>query len=412
MKKSAQLTIRASEIKSEINKLDPGEETLEKRRELLSQLDTIEQEFRGAVATEEEAEAGTPDANGLTAEEREFRTLETKAELRQAFRAVMSGSPLTGAEAELQEHRGLSGASIPWDLIAPRPAPRTEDRAVSPAPSDSHLQQHPILGRVFARSATMTLGVAMPMVATGEQNFPVITTTDTAVILAKDAAEGEEEDATITAHAISPHRLQRSYLYRREDQAVLAGLEEALRADLSMAVSDLLDAQVLAGIGTGANFAGFLSTAARGGIANRGDTPARVTFALAAAEAARGIDGKYAGGLSECAVVVGDDTARDLSSKFQNNDSEAALAYMSRTTMKTMASSNIPDVDATFQEGILARVGAAGMNSVCPIWDSMFVIRDEITKRKEGQLGLTVGMLAGFDILRSDAYTRLKFKVA
>ena len=40
--------------------------------------------------------------------------------------------------------------------------------------------------------------------------------------------------------------------------------------------------------------------------------------------------------------MIGDDTARDLASKFQNNDSEAALAYMSRTSMKTMASANIP----------------------------------------------------------------------
>ena len=47
----------------------------------------------------------------------------------------MNGDPLTGAEKELQEHRGLSGHAIPWDLIGPRTAPRTEDRAdaVSPA---------------------------------------------------------------------------------------------------------------------------------------------------------------------------------------------------------------------------------------------------------------------------------------
>ena len=412
MKKSVQLAIRASEIRSEINGLEPGEETIEKRRELLSQLNTVEAEYRTELATEAEAEASTPDANGLTAEERVFRTLETKAELRVAFRAVMNGSPLTGAEAELQEHRGLSGASLPWDLIAPRAAPRTEDRAVSPAPGDSHLQQHPILGRVFARSATMTLGVGMPMVATGEQNFPVITTTDSAEILAKDGAESTEADAAITAHVISPHRLQRSYLYRREDQAVLAGMEEALRADLSMAISDLLDAQVLAGAGTGANFAGFLATAANGGIANRSDSPARLSFALAAGEMARGIDGKYAGGLSECAVVVGDDSARDMASKFQNNDSESALAYANAITQRTMASSNIPAVAGMFQEGILARLGASGSNAICPIWDGLFLIRDEITQRGKGQIGLTLGMLAGFDILRASGYARLKFKVA
>ena len=43
----------------------------------------------------------------------------------------------------------------------------------------------------------------------------------------------------------------------------------------------------------------------------------------------------------------------------------------------------------------------------------MFAIRDEITQSvEEDQIGLTVGMLAGFDILRSGAYSRLKFKVA
>ena len=407
--------MRASEVRSEINGLDPGDATLEKRRELLASLNTIEGEYRAALTTEAETEAGAPDVHGLTAEEREFRALESRAELRQAFRAVMNGDPLAGAEKELQEHRGLSGHHIPWDLIGARPAARTEDRAdaVSAAPTDSHLQQHAILGRVFARSATAALGVSMPMVATGQQNFPVVTTTDKAVILAKDAAEGDAADAGITAHTISPRRLQRSYLFRREDQAVLAGLEEALRADLSMAVSDLLDAQVLAGDGTtGAQFAGFLSTSANGGLADRSDSPARLTFALAAGETARGIDGKFAGGLSECSVVVGDDTARDAASKFQNQDSDSALAYMNRTMMKAMASANIPAVAAMFQEGVLARMGAAGANAICPTWDSLFMVRDEITGRKSGQIALTIGMLAGFDILRPAGFERLKFKVA
>ena len=415
MKKSTKLTLRASEIRSEINKLDPGEATLEKRRELLASLDTVETEYRAELTAEAEADATAPDAAGLTPEEREFRQLESRAELRHAFNAVMKGAPLAGAEKEMQEHRGLSGHNLPWDMIAPRHLPRTEDRvdAVSAAPANSHLEQHGILGRVFARSATMALGVAMPSVGTGEQNYPVVTTTDTAKILAKDAAEGDTADAGITAHVISPVRLQRSYLFRREDQAVLSGLEEALRADLSGAISDLLDAQVLAGDGTtGAQFGGFLATATNGGLTDRSDTPARVTFALAAGEAARGIDGKYAGGLGECAVVIGDDTARDLASKFQTNDSESALAYMMRTTGRSMASANVPAVAATFQEGILARTGAAGANATCPVWDGMFMVRDEISGRKSGQISLTVGMLAGFDILRAAGFERLKFKVS
>ena len=120
MKKSLELTIRASEIKSEINGLEPGDATLEKRRELLASLNTVESEFRAAVTEEDKAAEGAPDAQGLTAEEREFRQLETKAELRQAFRSVMNGDALTGAEKELQEHRGLTGHN--YSLGHDRPA--------------------------------------------------------------------------------------------------------------------------------------------------------------------------------------------------------------------------------------------------------------------------------------------------
>lgn len=417
MKKSVKLALRASEIRSEINKLDPGESTIEKRRELLGQLDTVETEYRAALTEEAEAEAAAPDANGMTAEEREFRQLESRAEMRNALHAVMVGKPLSGAEKELQEHRGLAGHDIPWDMIAPR---RTEERteehradAVSAAPSNANITQDSIIGRVFARSATATLGVQMPSVAVGAKDYPVITTSDTAAILAKDAAEGDTADAGITAHVLEPTRLQRSYLFRREDQAVLAGLENALRSDLSMAVSDLLDQQVLAGDGTtGAQFDGFLATAANGGLADRADTPTRLSFVLAAAEAARGIDGKYAGNLGECSIVVGDDTARDLASKFTADGDQSALAYMGATTRATMASANIPAPASDFQEGILARLGAAGMNAVCPVWSGMFAIRDEISGKKSGQISITVGMLAAFDILRSGGFERLKFKVA
>ena len=51
MKKSVQLSIRASEIRSEINGLEPGDATLEKRRELLASLNTIENEYRAALTT-------------------------------------------------------------------------------------------------------------------------------------------------------------------------------------------------------------------------------------------------------------------------------------------------------------------------------------------------------------------------
>ena len=72
MKKSVELAIRASETRSEINGLEPGDATLEKRRELLASLNTVESEYRAALTSEGEADADAPDANGLTGEEREI----------------------------------------------------------------------------------------------------------------------------------------------------------------------------------------------------------------------------------------------------------------------------------------------------------------------------------------------------
>ena len=56
MKKSVELSVRASEIKSEINGLEPGDASLEKRRELHGNLNTVEAEWRTAVTEEAEAD--------------------------------------------------------------------------------------------------------------------------------------------------------------------------------------------------------------------------------------------------------------------------------------------------------------------------------------------------------------------
>ena len=413
MKKSVQLAMRASEIRSEINRLDPGDSTLEKRRELLASLDTVEVEYRGALTTEAEEETERRDAGGLTSEEREMLVVEDRAELRQALHAVVTDRAMSGAEHELQAAAGLAGNMIPWSMVAPR---REEHRvdAVTAAPSDSHLIQHSILGRVFARSATMTLGCAMPMVPVGDQNYPVITAGSAGAVLAKDASVGDASAATITANTLSPKRFQVEYLFRREDAARLMGLEEALRRDLSDALTDRLDAQVLAGAGTGANIGGFLAVAANGGLPAVA-APAVATYALAVGELAAGVEGKYASSESEVCAVLGDETYRALATKFETGSGESATMAFKRLSKKTMASANIPDANGQdIQDGILARVGAAGMNAVAPVWSGLALIKDEVSEtiRKQGQISVTAIMMADFLILRAGGFQRARFKLA
>ena len=414
MKKSVKLALRASEVRSEINKLDPGESTLEKRRELLAQLDTVETEYRAALTAEAAEDTEQRDAGGLTAEERERRAIESRAEFRNALHAVVNDRSITGAEAELQQACGLGGHQVPWEMIAPRREAEHRADAVSAAPSNSHLIQHGILARVFARSATMTLGVAMPMVPVGDQNYPVITAGSDGAVLAKDASVGDAGAATVTANTLTPKRFQVEYIFRREDAARLMGLEEALRRDLSDALSDRLDAQVLAGDGAAPNIGGFLAVAANGGLPAVA-APVIVTYALAVGQLAEGVEGKYAGSESEVCAVLGDETYRKLATEFETGSGESATMAYRRLSKKTMASANIPDAtNANIQDGVLARVGAMGMNAVCPVWSGVALVKDEVSSalRKAGQISVTAIMMADFKILRAGGFQRVRYKIA
>ena len=418
MKTSAKLTIRASEVRSEINKLEPGDKTIEKRRELMASLDTIESEFRTAVEAEGKEE-GTEHrgGDGLTVEERERRGLESKAELRAVVSGLLQGREPSGAEAEYQKAMGFSGSTLPWEMVAPRMrTERTEHRvdAVTPAPGTSNVNQRDPLGRVFARSATMALGVPMPSVPTGDVNHPVLSAGSSASILAKDASVGDASAGTITAITLSPKRIQAEYIIRREDRARLLGLEELLRADLSSQCSDLLDKQVLVGAGTGANIGGFLATAANGGLPALTAPSAVVDYAAALVELNRAVDGEYAGGTGELAFVIGDNSYRKLGALVNAGSGETATSTYMRMAQRMMASANItaPDSDKV-QQGIVAKLGAMGANSVCPVWSGIQLLVDEVSSdlRKAGQISLTYIMLVDFKILRKDGFARVAFKL-
>lgn len=419
MQKSVKLALRASEVRSEINKLDPGEKSLAKRTELLASLDTIEVEYRKELTAEAEHESTEHrGGDGLTAEEREKRGLETKAELRNVVQGLADGKEPSGAEAEFQRAMGFAGTELPWEMVAPRMrTDATEHRvdAATPAPGTSNVNQRDPLGRVFARSATRILGVPMPAVPVGDVNHPVLTAGGTASILAKDADIGDAAAGTIAAVTLSNKRLQAEYIIRREDRARLMGIEELMREDLSAQVSDLLDKQVLAGTGAGANIGGFLAVPANGGLPVLAATGSEVDYAAALLELNRGVDGKYAGSTGELAFVVGDSTYRKLGGLVNAGSGETATSTYMRMSRAFMASANITAPSNTHvQQGIAAKLGAMGANSLCPIWAGLTLLVDEISQdlRKKGWISLTYIMHADFKILRKDGFSRVTYQVA
>ena len=102
----------------------------------------------------------------------------------------------------------------------------------------------------------------MPTVGVGEHVFPVLTKNAEVGTPAENAAQAETT-GSFSADALSPSRLQASFFYSREDRARFAGMDEALRMNLSDALADALDKQILtgtAGLLTGTNLANHAVT--------------------------------------------------------------------------------------------------------------------------------------------------------
>ena len=150
------------------------------------------------------------------------------------------------------------------------------------------------------------------------------------------------------------------------------------------------------------------------GLADYADPAAEVDFATAAEQAARGVDGKYAGGENELAWVIGTATYQKLAALIQSNDSTSATERLRRLLRDFMASANIPAAASNIQQGIIAKLGSmdSAINAVCPIWEGMKLIRDEVTNAAKGQIQVTAVALHNFRILRADGFVRTKVKLA
>ena len=424
MKTSQKLTLRVSEIRQRLNEIGGladdalTDEIRSERDGLVTEYGETEAKLRAAIiAEDDEAKRAETRGGGAgeDAETAELRSLQGRISLGRFLQCFADGEQLSGAERELTEHRGLtvSGHVVPWDAFLPPPGPPAELRAdvVTPAPASGNpTNPTEIIGRVFARTAARRLGVMMPSVPIGQASYPVLTTGQTAEFVDPDAAK-EAAAGSFTPNVLTGVRLQARVQFRIEDMMTTPGLETAHRADLTMSLGDQLDKQIVSP--GNARVRGFLATRAQGGIpdyANPGDV---ITFAAAAEQAARGVDGIYAGGEDELSWVIGVASYAKLAGLIQDNDSTSATERLRRILRDFMASAHIPAAAANIQSGILAKLGAAdgGMNAVAPIWEGVKLIRDEVTNAASGLIQVTAVALHNFKVLRPAAFVRTKFKL-
>ena len=416
MLKSQKIELRRSEIRQRLNEISglEGEaftdaikaESAELEREF-SGLDT---QYRAALIAEGgDGETTTETTETESREAAELRTLTDGVMLGSYLSTALGGGSLEGRERELNSHIGLDDSVIPFAAIAPRVEQRAEHRAdaITPAPATTGVASQSIIERVFASTAAAFLNVDLPTVGVGVANFPVLTSGAAGSTVDKDAAV-DAQAATFTPNTLNPTRLQASYLFRREDRAILAGMEDALRADLSGALGEALDKVIIAGQAANPTIPGFLGT----GLAAPNPLPAVVAdFAAYVSSTAGQIDGRYANSAGDVRLLVGPNTISHMHSLFQAGSGESAASYLARLFGGLRVSAHVPaKTNANVQGAVVAR--GSQRAAVAPVWEGVALIRDEVTKAAKGQLKLTVVMLYSFAIVRAAQFARVAFKLA
>ena len=338
-----------------------------------------------------------------SAEGREFRALVNKANVGEIFDAALSKRSVDGASAELQQHYGLNQNQVPLALMV-RSWPdndELETRAVTPAPGDVGATQASILPWVFPDSAAAFLAVDMPIVGVGEQVFPVLTS-ELSVGTPAENAEQNETTGAFSADVLSPGRLQASFFYSRESAAKFAGMDAALRENLSMGLSDGLDNQIITGsegLLTGTKLANHDAAAVT-------DYAAYVNMAFGARGRAVCFGGRRA-----IRVLMGASVYAHAGATYRNASVDrTALDRLMDITGGVQVSDHVPAAVGNKQNAVI-RLGMR-RDMVAPVWEGVTIIPDEVTKAKAGQIVITAVMLHAVKILRTDGFYKQQIQTA
>ena len=391
MTKRLKIEKRRSEIRSrlnEIRELEAGQVTDAIKVEttgLEKELRDSEVELRSAITAEEADERLRSPGDGEGAE---HRALVQRCSLAEVFAATLEHRQTDGATRELQEHLRLGFNQVPLDLLA------AEHRAATPAPANVGTDQQAIIPGVFPSSAAAFLGIDMPRVGVGEAVYPVLTKNAEVKVPAENAAAAET-DGTFSADVLSPSRLQAAFSYSREDRARFMGMDGALRENLSMALADGLDEQILSGTN------GLLT----GTILDNNNVSAVTSFALYKSQLLYGrVDGTYANGAGDIRILVGAGTYAHAAGQYRATENNfSALDVLMQAAGGVRVSAHVPDVSNANKQNVVVRLGMR-RDMVASIWEGITLIPDEITKAANGLIVVTAVMLYAVKLLRAGGF--------
>ena len=246
---------------------------------------------------------------------------------------------------------------------------------------------------MFPASVASFLGIPQPTVPVGDAVFPVLTQ-ELSVGTPAENADQPETTGAFSGDVLSPARLQASFFYSREDRARFAGMDMALRENLSDGLMDGLDDQILSGT-NGLLTGTILANHAAAAVTTYSNYISSLGFSR--------VDGRYATGAGDLRIVMGSGTYAHAGGTYRHaNSGDIALDRLMAISGGVRVSAHVPAV-ASNKQNVLVRRGLR-QDFVAPVWQGVTIIPDEVTKAAGGQIVITAVMLYAIKLLRSDGF--------
>ena len=412
MTASQKLAKRISEIRqrlNEINTLDGEKYTDEvktEERNLQSEYSDIEVRYRSALITEETEETEQRDLD-VDGEARELRELRGRVRVSNFATAALDQSAVSGAEQEYCQALEIPVNRFPLDLLAP------EERATTSA--DGQSTQRSWLDRLFSDTAAMSLGISFESVGPGMASYPV--TTAGASAAQRGKADATADAAwTVGVSELKPTRNSVRAVFSGADADRLPSLEESLRRDLSMALTEGIDRVVFLGDeGANAKTADEADIKGLTTISNVVEKSLTQTDKLLPNKFAEAlaslIDGKHAASAGDLRIVMSEGANTLTLSTITGTGSQVSLAkFLMDNGFSWTVRGDIETATAAGDWGAFIgrgrRIQGAG---VAPVWRSAQLVRDPYTGAAKDEVALTLITSWNFALVRPAQFARLKF---
>ena len=326
------------------------------------------------------------------AEGREIRQLVSKASAGRMLAGILEEGEGQGADRELRAALGIPSDYIPLAML--------ERRAAVALTGDEPANAVPFIGRVFPMGAAAFCGVDVQSVGVGQVVVPVLATGVTIGGPYTNSTEATETTGAVTLSTLEPKRLNGSFAVRQKDLATFPMIEDALRADLGAAVQNAIDIDLL--------------KRTDAGLLDFGTDPTAPANATTAAEFLvdlySGVDGVYAGSIGDVRVLYGPETYAFAGGLvIATGHPETVIDKVSRISGGVLVTDNAGAYTGNRQEGLVIK-GVGHRNCVGALWNGVQIIRDEVTRAREGEVRLHVIGMWDFAVVQTAGYVRKSYR--